>query len=171
MTAEKTRYCFGETPLGKILASAEAGALTGLWFSGQRYFPPTIERWTEDADAPVFTALREWLLRYFAGENPAPNFPLSPRGTPFQTAVWDILLAIPYGTTTTYGAIAKRLSAHRDKQPASARAVGGAVGHNPISILIPCHRVVGSTGSLTGYAGGLEKKKALLRLEGAVLPV
>lgn len=169
MTTEQTWYCWLDTPLGKAMASAKAGAVTGFWFAGQSYFPQNTADWQEDAGYPALAALRAWLALYFAGENPIPDFPLAPRGTPFQKAVWDILLAIPYGKLSTYGAIAKQLNERPGRTATSARAVGGAVGHNPISLLIPCHRVVGSTGKLTGYAGGLEKKQTLLRLEGAVL--
>lgn len=169
MAAEQTRYCYLGTPLGQGMASAENGAVTGFWFVGQNYFPQKAEDWIEDADYPVFSSLRNWFDRYFAGEKPLPDFPLAPQGTAFQKAVWDILLAIPHGKLSTYGAIAKQLNTRPGSPATSARAVGGAVGHNPISVLIPCHRVVGSTGKLTGYAGGLEKKQALLRLEGATL--
>lgn len=166
MATERTWYCLVDTPLGKAMASAEADALTGFWFVGQKYFPQNLESWTEAADYPVFAALRQWLDEYFAGRNPVRGFPLAPHGTPFQRAVWDILLTIPYGKLSTYGAIARQLTARSGTS--CSRAVGGAVGHNPLSLLIPCHRVVGSQGKLTGYAGGLEKKRALLRLEGAV---
>jgi methylated-DNA-[protein]-cysteine S-methyltransferase len=144
-----------------------------LWFTGQKYFPPVhtdIGTWRKKADHPVFEKLRPWLKGYFAGTvSPGSSqwsgavklFKLNPNGTGFQKLVWQALLDIPYGTLSSYGAIAKRLGS-------SPRAVGGAVGHNPISILIPCHRVVGSGGKLTGYAGGLDRKTALLKLEGAV---
>jgi methylated-DNA-[protein]-cysteine S-methyltransferase len=169
--------CTVDTPLGAMTASAEEGALTGLWFVGQKYYPEAAA-WTHKPDYPPFTALRDWLNIYFAGHAPPPwedkrfparaegNLQLNPRGTAFQKAVWEILLAIPYGKISTYGTIAQQLAAHRGLSAMSAQAVGGAVGHNPISILIPCHRVVGSGGILTGYAGGLDKKKALLKLEG-----
>jgi methylated-DNA-[protein]-cysteine S-methyltransferase len=172
--------CTVDTPLGAMTAAAGDGALTGLWFTGQKYYPPTGD-WTPQPDYPAFTALRDWLGVYFSGRAPPPwknrrlpgagletgsgKLRLNPQGTAFQKAVWEILLAIPYGELSTYGAIAKELAAVRNLPAMSARAVGGAVGHNPISILIPCHRVVGSSGKLTGYAGGLDKKSALLRLE------
>ena len=155
------------TPLGAVTASAEGGALTGLWFIGQKYYPAKTERWIVKPDYPVFETLRAWLSDYFTGVTVSPNLQLAPQGTPFQKAVWDILLQIPYGQVTTYGEIAKQIAAAQGLSSMSAQAVGGAVGHNPISILIPCHRVVGSNQSLTGYAGGLDKKEALLRLEGA----
>ncbi|MBO5523904.1 MAG: methylated-DNA--[protein]-cysteine S-methyltransferase [Roseburia sp.] len=120
---------------------------------------------TSPARLPVFLQTTQWLDCYFRGENPRMDIPLAPSGSPFQHLVWDILLTIPYGETTTYGAIARQLEAATGKR-AAAQAVGGAVGHNPIDILIPCHRVVGKSGSLTGYAGGLEVKTALLTLEG-----
>jgi methylated-DNA-[protein]-cysteine S-methyltransferase len=151
-----------DTPLGAIRAAAEDKALCGLWFIGQKYFPST-ESWQDRPDHPVFISLKAWLNEYFKGRPPVTVVPLSPRGTSFQESVWKLLLEIPYGKTTTYGAIAASLSASGSKAP--AQAVGGAVGHNPISLLIPCHRVIGADGGMTGYAGGLEKKSALLKLE------
>ena len=158
--------CTIDTPLGAATAAAEGEALTGFWFIGQKYYPASAAGWEENPDLPVFTALRSWLARYFAGENPPVDFQLKPKGTDFQKKVWEILLRIPHGEVTTYGKIAVRLTGRPGAAGMSAQAVGGAVGHNPISLVIPCHRVVGATGSLTGYAGGLEKKEALLRLEG-----
>ena len=155
-----------ESPLGTIRAAADDNAIRGLWFTGQKYFPPGADTWIDAPDYQVFTPLDAWLKDYFAGKNPEINFPLAPEGTKFQQTVWKILLEIPYGKTTTYGAIANQLAPNGKK--ASSQAVGGAVGHNPISLIIPCHRVLGSDGSLTGYAGGLEKKRALLELEGAL---
>ena len=154
-----------DTPLGKIQAAACDNALRGLWFIGQKYFPPDTETWLKAPDHPVFVSLSNWLKDYFAGKKPGVNFSLSPKGTEFQQAVWKLLLSIPYGKTTSYGAIAVKLAGKGKKAP--AQAVGGAVGHNPISLIIPCHRVLGADGSLTGYAGGLEKKRALLELEKA----
>jgi methylated-DNA-[protein]-cysteine S-methyltransferase len=159
--------CTIDTPLGALTASAEQGALTGLWFIGQKHYPSGIDGWTYKPDYPVFEALRMWLASYFSGADWGPELRLAPRGTPFQKAIWDILLRIPFGQTTTYGAIAKEVAAERGLSSMSAQAIGGAVGHNPISILIPCHRVVGSNRSLTGYAGGLDKKDALLQIERA----
>ncbi len=169
MNAEPTRYCLIETPLGLALSAADADAITGFWFLGQRYFPQKTEHWKEDAQYPVLAALRTWLALYFAGTRPSPNFSIAPRGTPYQQEVWAMLLEIPYGQLTTYGTIAAQLNARPGMPSTSARAVGNAVAHNPISLLIPCHRVIGSTGNMTGYAGGLDKKQALLSLEGAVL--
>jgi methylated-DNA-[protein]-cysteine S-methyltransferase len=171
--------CTVDTPLGAMTASAGDDALTGLWFIGQKYYPQTAG-WTDKPDYPPFAVLRAWLETYFAGKSPPPiegRLPargagdlllprLNPWGSDFQKAVWEQLLLIPYGKSSTYGEIAKKIAAVRGLPSMSAQAVGGAVGHNPISILIPCHRVLGAGGSLTGYAGGLDKKKALLRLEG-----
>jgi len=151
-----------ETPLGAIQAAAADKGLSGLWFVGQKYFPAAAQTWVKEPTLPVFAALKSWLEDYFAGKNPEITLPLAPQGTAFQQAVWDILLKIPYGKTSTYGEIAAQLNAGKK---GAAQAVGGAVGHNPISLLIPCHRVLGAGGSLTGYAGGLDKKRALLELE------
>lgn len=158
--------CTMSTPLGAITASAEGEALTGLWFIGQKYFPPRADAWVNEPEHRVFKTLETWLGNYFSctgGPVPLPSLEL--KGTDFQKAVWKILLEIPHGRVTTYGEIAKKLAAFRGLPSMSAQAVGGAVGHNPISILIPCHRVVGADGRLTGYAGGLDKKKALHQLE------
>jgi methylated-DNA-[protein]-cysteine S-methyltransferase len=157
--------CTIDTALGAMTASAENGALTGLWFIGQKYYPSKTGTWMDEFNYPVFETLRLWLGEYFSGKNPMLDLKIEPQGTPFQKAVWDILLKIPSGQITTYGEIAKKLAIMQGLSSMSAQAVGGAVGHNPISILIPCHRVIGSTGSLTGYAGGIDKKKALLQLE------
>ena len=164
MKTERTTFTsITETPLGKIQAAARDNALTGLWFIGQKYFPIDTGSYRIEPDYPVFVSLKSWIDDYFAKKKPKTIIQLTPNGTDFQQAVWKLLLEIPYGETSTYGAIASRLAAAGRK--ASAQAVGGAVGHNPISLLIPCHRVLGSDGSLTGYAGGLEKKRALLELE------
>ncbi|MDR3052977.1 MAG: methylated-DNA--[protein]-cysteine S-methyltransferase [Coriobacteriales bacterium] len=161
-------YTTYSSPLGSITASAQDDALCGLWFDGQKYCPHGTKAWVFSPDYPVLAQLRTWLDAYFKGENPVFPGRLSPNGSAFRQEVWQILLQIPYGQTTTYGTIAQQLARAHGKQRMSAQAVGGAVGHNPISLVIPCHRVVGSTGSLTGYAGGIEKKEALLRLEGAL---
>lgn len=157
------------TPLGEVTASAEGDALTGLWFVGQKYYPSDKDKstWSYDPNHPIFKKLDQWLEDYFAGKRNIALPNLEPKGTAFQKAVWAILLQIPYGRVTTYGEIAKKIAISKGLYSMSAQAVGGAVGHNPISILIPCHRVVGANGSLTGYAGGLEKKKALLHIEQA----
>lgn len=153
------------SPLGEILLASDGEAITGLWFLGAKYFARGLDSAARERDLPVFQSAKAWLDAYFAGREPGALPPLRPAGTAFQQQVWDLLLQIPYGATTTYGALARRLAEGRGR--VSAQAVGGAVGHNPISLLIPCHRVVGAGGSLTGYAGGVDKKLALLRLEGA----
>lgn len=153
-----TRY---ESPLGSILLAADQTGLTGLWFVGQKYFPSFSDGNFFENETPVLTEAKHWLSLYFSGKEPDFLPPLHPQGSSFRQAVWNVLLTIPRGQTMTYGEIARRLNVR------SAQAVGGAVGHNPISILIPCHRVVGSDGSLTGYAGGLARKEWLLHLEGA----
>ena len=154
------------SPLGAITLASDGKALTGLWFDGQKYFGSTLPVETKQGDCPVFAQAKRWLDSYFAGEKPGFTPPLHWMTTPFRRAVWEILLTVPYGCTTTYGQIAAQL-ADRMGRLQSAQAVGGAVGHNPVSIIIPCHRVVGADGSLTGYAGGVERKIALLRLEKA----
>ncbi|MDR2668467.1 MAG: methylated-DNA--[protein]-cysteine S-methyltransferase [Desulfovibrio sp.] len=159
--------CELKTPLGLAEASVEDDALTGFRFIGQKYYPTKTESRIRMPDHPVFTQLKAWLESYFAGRNPAPDIVLNPHGTVFQKKVWALLLQIPYGKLTTYGTIAGQLTGQESPPAVSARAVGGAVGHNPVSLLIPCHRVVGADGSLTGYAGGLDRKTALLRLEGS----
>ena len=151
------------SPLGGITLTSDGMALTGLYFDGETGCPPCDA--AHKKDLPVFGEAMHWLDLYFAGKEPDFSPALNPTGTAFQQAVWEILRTIPYGGTTTYGAIAKRLEKVRGKRM-SAQAVGGAVGRNPISILIPCHRVIGADGSLTGYAGGLDKKEYLLGLEG-----
>ena len=149
------------SPLGEIVLAAEGNALTGLWFAGQRHFPAALPAPGALGASPALEAAARWLERYFAGERPAFDLPLAPEGTPFQQKVWARLRAIPYGETVTYGALAAELGT-------SARALGGAVARNPISLIIPCHRVVGAGGALTGYAGGTRRKEALLRLEHVV---
>jgi methylated-DNA-[protein]-cysteine S-methyltransferase len=163
MTSYKSYY---ESPLGRILCATDGNAVTGLWFEGQRYFPKDTDSWEESSDHPVLRRLCSWLNAYFEGKNPRIDFSLAPQGTAFQREVWSILQEIPYGRTTTYGEIAKRIGRERGQARQTApRAVGGAVGQNPISLVIPCHRVIGSNKSLTGYAGGLHRKAALLQLE------
>ena len=151
------------SPLGGMTLTSDGTALTGLYFDGERDFPDLSA--THKKNLPVFGEVMRWLELYFAGKEPDFSPALNPMGTAFQMSVWAILQTIPYGGTTTYGAIAKRLEKSTGKRM-SAQAVGGAVGRNPISILIPCHRVIGADGSLTGYAGGLDKKEYLLGLEG-----
>ena len=151
--------------LGKILLAADDIGLTGVWFEGQKYFPLHLDKESQEKEIPLFQKAKQWLDIYFSGKDPGFPVPLHFTGTDFQKEVWEILCTIPYGQTTTYGQIAKQLAQKRGLSHMSAQAVGGAVGHNEISILVPCHRVVGTNGSLTGYAGGLEKKIQLLRLE------
>lgn len=153
--------------LGDILLAADEIGLTGLWFFGQSYFADTLPTEQIAQETPILTQAREWLDEYFSGKEPDFTPTLHPIGSPFRQAVWKLLLQISYGQTTTYGEIARQLEKLQNRPHMSAQAVGGAVGHNGISIIIPCHRVVGTKGSLTGYAGGLDKKMALLELEHA----
>ncbi len=155
------------SPLGGILLAADGDALTGLWFEGQKYFALCLDKDHKEKDLPVFRQAEKWLDIYFSGTEPDFTPPLRFTGSDFQNEVWTILAAIPYGTTRTYGDIARELAQKRGQAHASAQAVGGAVGKNKISIIVPCHRVVGASGSLTGYAGGIRKKIELLKLEGA----
>ena len=148
-------YCEYPSPVGTLYLTADEGGLTGIWMHPVK---------TEDF--PILSQAKAWLDGYFSGNPTEVTFPLNPQGTPFQKQVWEILLAIPYGKTTTYGAIAREIALRTGKEKMSAQAVGQAVGANPISILIPCHRVVGTNGKLTGYAGGLDKKEWLLHHEG-----
>lgn len=147
--------------------AADGEALTGLWFEGQKYYALYLDKEHEEKDLPVFQQAKEWLNIYFSGKDPDFTPPLRFTGSAFQNEVWAILAAIPYGKTRTYGDIAQELAQKRGLPRMSAQAVGGAVGKNEISIIVPCHRVVGANGSLTGYAGGISKKIALLKLEGA----
>lgn len=157
-----------DSPIGDILLVEKQGALIGAWLSRQKYFLGALdEELREGVDSPVLCQAKVWLQRYFSGEKPAiSELPLSPGGSAFRKEVWRILCEIPYGETTTYGEISRKIAARRGLARMSAQAVGGAVGHNPISIIIPCHRVVGTNGSLTGYAGGLQRKIKLLTHEG-----
>ena len=156
-----------ESPLGRIMISGEGDALTGLWFEGQKHYAATLSKDAEEKALPVFAEAERWLKLYFDGKDPGFTPELAPKGTAFQKEVWEILLTIPYGETMTYGDIAAIIAERRGAKRFSAQAVGGAVGHNQISLIIPCHRVVGADGSLTGYAGGLERKEELLKLEGS----
>ena len=153
------------SPIGDILLAADDIGVTGLWFEGQKYFALHLDKEHQEKDLPVFTETKRWLDIYFSGKEPDFTVPLHFKGTDFQKEVWEILCSIPYGKTMTYGEIAKKIAFKRGLKHMSAQAVGGAVGHNPISILVPCHRVIGSNGSLTGYAGGIDKKNKLLTLE------
>ena len=158
---------FYKSPIGRMLLAADDTGLTGLWFEGQKYFARCLGRETEEKEMPVFAEAKRWLDIYFSGKEPDFTPPLHFIGTDFQKEVWDILCTIPYGQTMTYGAIADQIAKKRGLPRMSAQAVGGAVGHNNLSIIVPCHRVVGSDGSLTGYAGGIERKTFLLNLENA----
>ncbi|MDL2206820.1 methylated-DNA--[protein]-cysteine S-methyltransferase [Eubacteriales bacterium OttesenSCG-928-N13] len=155
-----------DSPLGQLMLAGDENGLCGLWMKDQKYFGASLPEGAEERELPVFAAAKDWLARYFDGQNPCIDFPLTPEGSEFRQSVWKQLLSIPYGSTTSYGQIAKKLEALCGRA-VSAQAVGGAVGHNPISIIIPCHRVLGSNGNLTGYAGGIERKIWLLRHEGA----
>lgn len=163
----KSKY---DSPIGPLYIVADETSLAGLWMEEQKYFQATIKK--EELiieETKVTRKTAEWLERYFHGEQPRLHeLPLNPHGSEFRQQVWQILCEIPYGKTTTYGEIAKRIAEKRGIKTMSAQAVGGAVGHNPIGIIIPCHRVIGKDGSLTGYAGGLDKKIWLLNHEGAV---
>ena len=156
-------YTTVPSPLGELLLVSDGEALCGLYFAGQKHFPAALEA-EERADLAVFAQTRAWLEAYFAGAEPGQTPPLWLDGTAFQRAVWALLREIPFGSTVSYGELAGRLAA-REGKPCSSRAVGAAVGRNPVSILVPCHRVLGADGSLTGYAGGLWRKERLLELE------
>ncbi|MCI9338736.1 MAG: methylated-DNA--[protein]-cysteine S-methyltransferase [Lachnospiraceae bacterium] len=158
-----------DSPIGPLLLAQKHGFLVGLWLEGQKYY---LGSWQgesrKDGDSEILRRAKGWLDRYFRGERPdVRELALAPKGSGFQKEVWEILCKIPYGKTVTYGEIAREIAARRGLESMSPQAVGGAVGHNPISIIIPCHRVVGANGSLTGYAGGLDKKMQLLKLERA----
>ena len=152
------------SPVGELTLASDGESLTGLWIAGQKYHSAGLAPDAAEAQLPVFAAAAEWLGRYFAGESPEPGeLPLAPRGSGFRLSVWRRLLEIPSGAVTSYGEIARALGA-------PARAVGGAVGHNRISLLIPCHRVIASNGTLGGYSGGVERKRYLLQREGVSVP-
>ena len=153
------------SPLGGILLASDELVLTGLWFDGEKYFADNLPAERAEREMSILADTKRWLDIYFSGREPDFTPPLHPVGSPFRQAVWDILLQIPYGQTVTYGEIARRFAKKQGLVKMSAQAVGGAVGHNEISIIIPCHRVVGTNGRLTGYAGGIDKKIKLLELE------
>lgn len=153
------------SPLGGITIASNGSALTGLWFDGQKYFMDTLSKEFTETEISVFDMTKKWLDIYFTGKAPGFTPPLCMKTTAFRREVMQIMLEIPFGQTVTYGSIADIIAKGRGIEVMSAQAVGGAVGHNPISIIIPCHRVVGAGGRLTGYAGGIEKKKKLLELE------
>ena len=157
------------SPIGRLTLAADAGgeAITGAWFQGQKYFGGIAgHELIENNDFEVFEAAKSWLDRYFNGDKPSPaELPLAPCGSEFKQMVWQLLCEIPYGEVTTYGKLAAEAARRMGRERMSAQAIGGAVGHNPISIIIPCHRVIGADGSLTGYAGGIELKEWLLMHE------
>lgn len=159
--------CEYESPLGRITIAANEDAITGLWFIGQKYYGQGLPGKREEKATALLEEAKQWLDIYFSGKGPDFLPPLQYGSTPFRKLVCDIMLTIPYGHTMTYGDIAKEAARRLHKEKMSPQATGGAVGHNPITLMIPCHRVVGSSGSLTGYAGGMERKMALLELEKA----
>lgn len=157
------------SPLGGIMMASDGVHLIGLWFDGQKYYADTLDSEHEERDVlPIFEETRRWLDLYFAKEVPDFTPALLLRTSVFRRRVWEILLTIPLGHTMTYGEIAHIIAHEKGLKTMSAQAVGGAVSHNPISLIIPCHRVVGVNGSLTGYAGGIERKKCLLGMEKTV---
>ncbi len=156
-----------DSPLGRIRLTADDLGLSGLYFEDQRTHTPTSAACAFEWEMPVIRQAKAWLSQYFAGQIPDMTVPLHRCGTPFEREVWEILDSIPYGRTVTYGAIAAAMAKRRGGRRMSAQAVGGAVGHNPIALMVPCHRVLGRGGTLTGYAGGIERKDALLKLEQA----
>lgn len=155
-----TYYTYIDGPLGRTMLSSDGHSLTGLYLAGQKYERIPGDDWIEEPSLPLFVQASEQLAEYFAGSRTTFDLPVSPSGTPFQREVWSCLQDIPYGTRQSYGAVATAVG-----RPQAFRAVGAAIGRNPISIIIPCHRVLGKSGSLTGYAGGLERKQVLLELE------
>lgn len=161
----KTNYT---SPLGNITLASDGTNLLGLWFIGQKYYTDTIqEELLENNNLEIFNKTKQWLDEYFMGHNPSiDKLPLAPIGNNFRKRIWQILCDIPYGSVMTYGQIANIIAKEQQKEKMSAQAVGNAISHNPISIIIPCHRVVGKNGNLTGYAGGIDKKISLLKLEG-----
>lgn len=154
------------SPLGEIILASDGDALTGLWFDGQKHFPHKLIAQSQVKVLPIFSQTCRWLNIYFSGKEPRFTPRLNMNASPFRKIVWEILLAVPYGKTITYGEITRLAAQKMGVKRMSAQAVGNAVGHNPISLIIPCHRVLGSNGNLTGYAGGLEKKQRLLEMEG-----
>lgn len=157
-----------DAPYGRYVMAAEDDSLTGLWLEGQKYSPSDLPE-PSGEELEIFARTRHWLDAYFAGRQPNVSaLLLAPQGSAFAQSVWRLLLEVPYGQTVTYGQLAKQLAKQRGLPHMSAQAVGGAVGHNPISIIIPCHRVLGAKNQLTGYAGGLDVKTFLLKLEGVL---
>lgn len=158
-------YQMYDSPVGKLLLQSDGESLTGLDFSDGRYAPAAHELQAEKKAIPVLEQTKQWLDIYFAGRDPEFLPPVNPQGTEFRREVWKLLLEIPYGETVTYGSLAKKMAQKLGKKRMSAQAIGGAVGHNPIGIIIPCHRVVGNNGNLTGYGGGMDRKVFLLNCE------
>lgn len=155
-----------DSPLGRITLGSDGNALIGLWIEGQKYYCEKFPKEAAKKDLEVFSETKKWLDTYFSGKNPEVIPKLKLQGSDFRHEVWEILKRIPFGKTTTYGQIAKEIASNRGLPGMSCQAVGGAVGHNPISIIIPCHRVLGQNGNLTGYAGGVDLKIKLLQIEG-----
>ena len=157
-----------QSPIGELTLASNGEQLIGLWIADQKYFASTLEQNTiETNDLPIFEKTKTWLDQYFSGQRPdVANLELAPRGSEFRQIVWQLLAEIPYGEVVTYGHIAQKVATQMGKPSMSSQAVGAAIAHNPISIIIACHRVIASTGSLTGYAGGIENKAYLLSLEG-----
>ena len=155
-----------QSSVGDVLLAADETGLTGLWFEGEKFYALSLDPEHEERETPIFAITRRWLDIYFSGHEPDFMPPVHMIGSEFRRCVWELLLRIPYGTTVTYGDLARLVARRRGLRRMSAQAVGGAVGHNEISIIVPCHRVVGTNGSLTGYAGGVDKKRKLLELEG-----
>lgn len=155
------------SPLGEITLASDGDYLTGLWFDGQKYFAATLSADCQERELAIFEQTKEWLDNYFKGKAPCFTPPILPAGTPFRLAVWNLLREIPYGEVVTYKDLAKEIARQKGLPSMSTQAIGGAVGHNPISIIVPCHRVIGSDGNLTGYAGGIDKKVSLLQIERA----
>lgn len=154
-----------QSPIGSITMASDGDALIGLWLNGQKYFADTRTQKPQEKDLPIFKLTDQWLDIYFSGKAPDFTPKIKMKTTPFRKMVWEIMLKIPFGQTMTYGQIATQIARQKGLKQMSAQAVGGAVGHNSISLIIPCHRVIGSNGQLTGYAGGLDKKTKLLQLE------
>lgn len=156
-------YDYYQSPHGRMLLVADDEALTGVYFTGQKYQPRIEQDWVRDARHAPLRQVKQELAEYFAGKRRRFTVKLAPRGTPFQRAVWKAIAGVGFGRTIPYAELARRVG-----RPGSARAAGSATGRNPIGIIVPCHRIIGSNGALTGYAGGLAKKRALLELEGIV---
>lgn len=164
---EKALYkMYYNSPVGRLLLVSDNESLIGLWIEGQKFYLYGITEVLVQKDTEILKKTKLWLDKYFSGEKKSPfDLSISPRGSNFRQVVWNILCKIPYGKTITYGEIAKIVANKMGRQSMSSQAIGNAIGHNPISIIIPCHRVIGKDGNLTGYAGGLDRKIQLLRLE------